>query len=110
MGRYKYDWTAIAADPKFRALHRRKTRFLTTLMLCSIAGYLLLPVGAAYCPELFARRVLGEVNVGILVALLEFVVAWGVAVLYTRRANADFDRMAREIAGDAVIHYATRAR
>lgn len=110
MGRYKYDWTAIAGDPKFRELTRRKARFLWALMLFSIAYYFLLPVGAAYFPELFARQVFGTVNLGILFALSEFVVAWGVALVYTRRANADFDRIAHDIAGDAVTNYTSRAR
>lgn len=110
MGRYKYDWSAIAGDPKFRSLHRRKTRFLTLLMLFSITYYFLLPIGAAYFPELYARTLWGPVNLGIALALSEFVVAWGVAVIYTQRANREFDKVAREIAGDAVMQYATRAR
>jgi uncharacterized membrane protein (DUF485 family) len=36
----------------------------------------------------------------LLFALSEFVVAWGIAIYYSRVANRDFDRMAREIAAD----------
>lgn len=108
MGRFHYDWAAIAADERFRALNRRKTRFLTALMLFSIAAYLALPIGAAYFPGWFATPVFGPVNVGLLVALGEFVVAGAVAFIYTRRANADFDCAAREIAADAVRQYSRR--
>lgn len=108
MGRFQYDWAAIAADDKFRALNRRKNRFLAALMLFSIAAYLVLPIGAAYFPEWFARRVAGPVNVGLLVALAEFAVAGLVAYVYTRRANADFDAAAKEIASEAVLKYARR--
>ena len=59
------NWQAIHADPRFLALHRQKSRFLWSLMLFSIAFYLLLPLGAAWYPALFARRVWGPVNVGI---------------------------------------------
>lgn len=108
MGRFHYDWAAIAADEKFQALNRRKNRFLALLMVVSIAAYLALPVGAAYFPELFATPVFGTLNVGLLVAFGEFVIAGLVAYIYTRRANADFDRAAKEISTDAVLKYARR--
>ncbi|MFA7292100.1 MAG: DUF485 domain-containing protein [Rhodocyclaceae bacterium] len=91
------DWASIDADPRFQALHRKKVKFLGLLMGVSIAYYFLLPVGAAYFPELFRIRVFGVVNAGILFALSEFLVAWVVAALYTWRANREFDRLTEEI-------------
>jgi uncharacterized membrane protein (DUF485 family) len=95
------DWKAIVADPRFQALHHKKTRFLWGLMVFSVAYYFLLPIGAAYFPGLFGIRVWGPVNVGLLFALSEFVVAWGIAFHYSRRANAEFDTMAAELIRDA---------
>jgi uncharacterized membrane protein (DUF485 family) len=46
-------------------------------------------------------KVWGPLNVGILFALSEFVVAWAVAYYYARRANREFDAMARELIADA---------
>jgi uncharacterized membrane protein (DUF485 family) len=94
------DWNAVIADPRFQVLHRRKQSFLTGLMVFSVVFYFLLPIGAAYFQDLFRTRVWGVVNFGLLFALSEFVVAWGVAIYYSRVANRDFDRMAREIAVD----------
>ncbi len=96
----KIDWNAVIADPRFQALHRRKQGFLTGLMIFSVVFYFLLPIGAAYFQDLFKTRVWGVVNFGIVFALIQFVVAWGVAIYYSRVANRDFDRMAREIAAD----------
>ncbi len=89
-----HDWQALVADPRFQALHRRKTRFLWGLMMFSVSYYFLLPIGAAYFQDWFRIRVHGVVNVGILFALSEFAVAWGIAFIYARRANADFDAAA----------------
>ena len=94
------DWNAVIADPRFQALHRRKQSFLTGLMIFSVVFYFLLPIGAAYFQDLYKIKVWGVVNFGLLFALLQFVVAWGVAIYYSRVANRDFDRMAREIAAD----------
>ena len=94
------DWNAVIADPRFQALHRRKQSFLTGLMIFSVVFYFLLPIGAAYFQDLYKTKVWGVVNFGLLFALSEFVVAWAIAIYYSRVANRDFDRMAREIAAD----------
>jgi uncharacterized membrane protein (DUF485 family) len=92
------EWSRVVADPRFQVLHRKKQSFLTGLMIFSVVYYFLLPVGAAYFPALFNVKVWGPINVGLLFALSEFVVAWGVAFHYSRRANAEFDAMARDLA------------
>ena len=95
------NWQLIVADPRFQALHRKKTSFLWGLMVFSIVYYFLLPIGAAYFQDLFKVKVWGPVNVGLLFALSEFVVAWGIAFIYSRRANTEFDAMAAELIRDA---------
>jgi uncharacterized membrane protein (DUF485 family) len=94
------DWDAIIRDPRFESLHRRKMAFLWGLMALSVVYYFLLPIGAAYYQDLFKVRVWGVVNVGLLFALSEFVVAWAIALVYSRKASQDFDRMAAEIAAE----------
>lgn len=95
------NWQLIVADPRFQTLHRKKTSFLWGLMVFSIVYYFLLPIGAAYFQDLFKVKVWGPVNVGLLFALSEFVVAWGIAFIYSRRANTEFDAMAAELIRDA---------
>jgi uncharacterized membrane protein (DUF485 family) len=100
------DWNAVIADPRFQVLHRKKQGFLAGLMIFSVVFYFLLPIGAAYFQDLFRIKVWGVVNVGLLFALTQFVVAWLVAFYYSRRAGSEFDRLAREIAAD----YETKGR
>lgn len=97
MANFVPDWAAVHADPRFRDLHRRKTRFLWGLMALSVVFYFLLPVGAGYFPELFKIRVWGPLNVGLVFAFSQFVVAWGIAFYYARRANREFDVLAAEL-------------
>ena len=94
------DWKAVVADPRFQALHRKKTGFLWGLMVFSVLFYFLLPIGAAYFQELFKVKVYGPVNLGLLFALIQFIVAWGIAFIYSRRANAEFDSEAAAIVAD----------
>jgi uncharacterized membrane protein (DUF485 family) len=100
------NWETIIQDPRFQSLHRRKSAFLWGLMALSVVYYFLLPIGAAYFQELFRVRVWGVINVGLLFALSEFVVAWCIAFVYARRASREFDVMAAEIVAD----YATKSR
>jgi uncharacterized membrane protein (DUF485 family) len=97
----KLDWASIDQDPRFQALHKRKTRFLWGLMLFSTIYYFMLPIGAAYFQDMFKIKVWGPVNIGILFALSEFIVAWAIAGIYATRANREFDTMASEIVRDA---------
>ncbi|HLQ12437.1 MAG TPA: DUF485 domain-containing protein [Steroidobacteraceae bacterium] len=94
------DWDALIRDPRFQKLHRRKTRLLWSLMVVSVVYYFLLPIGAAYFQDFFRIRVWGVVNVGLLFALSEFVVAWLIALFYSRQAGREFDQLAAQIAAD----------
>ena len=101
----RINWKAIDEDPRFQALHRKKVRFLTGLMVFSLVYYFMLPIGAAYFQDLYRVKVWGVINFGLLFALTQFIVAWGIAYFYSWRANRDFDRMARELAA----HYEKKA-
>jgi uncharacterized membrane protein (DUF485 family) len=96
------NWAAVNADPRFRELHRKKTRFLWGLMAISVVYYFLLPIGAAYFTDLFKTKVWGVINIGLVFAWSEFLVAWGIAWIYARRANTEFDALAAEINRDAM--------
>lgn len=94
------NWAAIDADPRFQRLHAKKLAFLMGLMIFSIVYYFLLPIGAAYFTDLFRKQIFGPVNFGLLFALSEFVVAWGIAFFYAVKAK-DFDEMAKELVREA---------
>jgi uncharacterized membrane protein (DUF485 family) len=94
------NWKAIDEDPRFQRLHSRKVSVLTGLMVFSLLFYFLLPLGAAYFTDLFRMKIFGVVNFGILFALCQFVVAWGIAYYYTVKAR-EFDAMAAELVRDA---------
>ena len=101
---HNIDWSAIDADPKFQELHRKKKTLIVTLMIVSMIYYFLLPIGGGYFPGIFAVQVWGPVNVGILFALSQFVVAWIIAAVYAARGNGEFDRLAAEVRKNAERH------
>ena len=94
------NWQAIDADPRFQRLHREKRRLLSILMAVLIGYYFMLPLGAAWFPELFRVQIWGPVNAGLLFALSEFLMAWGVAFIYARHAGRRFDALATELVAE----------
>lgn len=97
MAEKQYDWAAIARNPKFVELHRKKTVFLFGWWIFSTIYYFLLPIGAAYAPGLFRIKIVSNINFGYVFALSQFFVSWGLAMYYARVANRDFDRLTREL-------------
>ena len=95
------EWGALVADPRFQVLHKKKQAFLAGLMIFSVFFYFLLPIGAAYFPALYSIKVWGPINVGLLFALSQFIVAWAIAFIYAKRASTVFDPMAAAIVADA---------
>ena len=97
MSHASINWSTIDADPRFRSLYKKKTVFLSALTIGALVYFLLLPIGVAYVPEWFAIRLWGPLNLGLVFALSEFVVAWIVAHVYVRRANREFDALAETL-------------
>ncbi|MBJ6725125.1 DUF485 domain-containing protein [Geomesophilobacter sediminis] len=97
MAEKQYNWAAIAKNPKFVELHRKKTVFLFGWWIFSCVYYFLLPISAAYTPGIFKIKIIGNINFGYLFALSQFFVSWALALYYSHVANKDFDRLTREL-------------
>jgi uncharacterized membrane protein (DUF485 family) len=100
MATQTYDWAALARNPKFVELHRRKAVFLFGWWIFSTVYYFLLPIGAAYATDLFKIKILGNINFGYMFALSQFFVSWGLAHYYAHVANKDFDRLTRDLVNE----------
>jgi uncharacterized membrane protein (DUF485 family) len=94
-------WEAVEADPRFQQLHRDKNRFLWRMMLFALLFYFSLPISTAYFQHILNIKIWGVINVGLLFALAQFVVAWVIAAVYAKRANAEFDARAQALVEDA---------
>ena len=97
MAEKKVNWAAIANNPKFVELHRKKTWFLVSLWLVGATSYFLVLIGAMYAPGLFNTKIIGRLNFGYLFCLFQFVLAWAIAIYYTRKSNDEFDPLTHEL-------------
>lgn len=101
MEKESLNWAAIQADPRFTQLHQDKNRFLWRMMLFALVYFFCLPIATAYFQDIFKIKIWGVINLGLLFALSQFIVAWGIAVIYAKRANAEFDARAKVLTDDA---------
>ncbi|MFD3747516.1 DUF485 domain-containing protein [Nocardia sp. NPDC058633] len=91
------EWLAVQASPQFQDLRNRLRRFvfpMTALFLVWYLSYLLL---GAYAHDFMAQEVFGNVNVGLLLGLGQFVSTFLITGLYVRFANRELDPRAAAI-------------
>lgn len=97
MAAKQYDWSKIAQNPKYLELKSRKRKFLFGWWIASSIYYFSLPVLSGYAPALFKAKAIGAINLGYLFILSQFVMAFFVAIYYTKVANSEFDRLTDEL-------------
>ncbi len=90
------DWNAIARDPAFSVLVRRKLRLVVPATVFFLIYYFALPVGVGWFPELMNRKVWGDANLAYLFALSQFGMAWLLALVYVLAASG-WDRAERAL-------------
>jgi uncharacterized membrane protein (DUF485 family) len=90
------EWSALAAEPEFRALVRSRRRFIVPATLFFIAYDLALPVGVGFWPHVMSRPVLGPLTLAYCFALSEFAMVWALMVAYVIRARS-FDARAAAV-------------
>ena len=91
------DYIATQHSPEFQELRSRLRRFvfpMTAFFLIWYATYVLL---GAFAHDFMAIKVIGNVNVGLLLGLGQFVTTFVITGLYVRFANKELDPRAEAI-------------
>jgi uncharacterized membrane protein (DUF485 family) len=94
------DYVSIQASEEFQALRSRFRRFVFPMTLLFIVWYLVYVILAAYFHDFMSKPVFGEVNVGILFGVGQFIstaVIMAAYVLFAkRRLDPDVERVRRQ--------------
>jgi uncharacterized membrane protein (DUF485 family) len=85
------DFTAIRNSREFAALRRRFRRFVFPLSALFFLWYFTYVLLAAYAPDIMSHRVLGSVNVGLVLGLAQFVSTIAITFGYVRFARNRLD-------------------
>lgn len=90
-------YVKVSESPEFHHLRTKYRGFVFPVTIGALAFYFLYVGLAAYAPGFMAEKVVGNVNVGLIFGLLQFVMVFGVTAVYIRYAQRVLDPAATEI-------------
>ncbi|MDO5698117.1 MAG: DUF485 domain-containing protein [Dermatophilus congolensis] len=90
----------VQASPEFQELRRKFRAFVFPCTIFFLVWYFLYVILAAYFPEFMSIRVAGNINVGLIFGLLQFVTTFTITIMYVRWADRVFDPAADRIRDD----------
>ena len=94
-----YDWEALERSPEFRELIARKRRFVVPATIGFLTWYVGFVLLAGYAEDFMGSEFLVDgLTVGYVLAFSQFVMVWGLAWLYLRKADRDFDPLEDKVA------------
>ena len=96
------DWIAAERSPEFRDLIRRRRRFVLPATIFFLSWYFGFVILAGYAEDFMGESVYEGLTVGYLLALSQFVMVWTLTWLYLRKADREFDPLARRAAERAI--------
>ena len=91
----------IQASPEFQELRSRLRRFIFPMSGVFLIWYAVYVLLGAFAHEFMAVKVWGNVNVGLLIGLGQFVTTFAITGIYVRFANRNLDPRAAVIRADA---------
>ncbi len=87
----------VQASDEFADLRSRLRRFVFPMSAAFLIWYLAYVLLASYAPGFMAIKVLGNINVGLIIGLLQFVSTFAITTIYVRYANKHLDPAAERI-------------
>ena len=91
------EYREAQASPEFQELRKRFRAFAFPMTVAFLAWYLLYVLLSTYAPDFMGRPVFGNVSVGILFGLLQFVSTFAITHIYVSHANKRTDPIADEM-------------
>lgn len=91
------EYERMQATPEFVELRRRFRAFAFPMTVAFLLWYLLYVLLSTYAVDFMSTKVVGNVNVGLLLGLGQFASTFLITWLYVRHANRKLDPIADEI-------------
>jgi uncharacterized membrane protein (DUF485 family) len=81
----------VQASDEFAQLRGRFRRFVFPVTVGFLVWYFLFVLLSAYASSFMATKVIGNINIGIIFGLLQFVSTFAITMWYARWADREFD-------------------
>lgn len=90
-------WVRVQQSPDFVRLRRKLRGFVFPMAAAFLSWYLLYVLLADYAHGFMSTQVVGNINIGLILGLLQFVSTFVITALYVRYANKHLDPVADQI-------------
>ncbi len=87
----------VQDSAEFDALRAKFRRFVFPVTGLFLAWYFFYVVLAAFAPDFMATKVFGQINIGLILGLLQFVSTFTITMVYARWADNEFDPAAERL-------------
>jgi uncharacterized membrane protein (DUF485 family) len=94
------DFQQVEKTEKFKELKRRHRAFVFPVAALFLVWYFVYVLLAGYAPDFMATPVFGNINVGLLFGLGQFVSTFAITTWYVMYANRKLDPLAEDIRGE----------
>lgn len=98
-----HDFVAIQRSEEFTRLRERFRSFVIPMTALFFTWYLVFVLLAAYAPGFMSIRVYGEINIGVVMGLLQFVSTVAICAAYLRFAKRRIDPQVARIRQQAGV-------
>ena len=91
------DYIAVEESPRFRELKKTQRSFIFPLAAFFLIWYFVYVLLAAFAIDFMSQKVWGDITVGLLMGLGQFVTTFAITMGYVAFANRRLDPIATEI-------------
>jgi uncharacterized membrane protein (DUF485 family) len=102
LDRTHIDWEAAENSPEFKELIKKKRAFVLPATIFFFAWYFGFILLAGYAEDFMAERLIDGFTVGYALALTQFIMTWVLSYVYIRKADRDYDPLAKRAAETAI--------
>lgn len=88
------DFTEVQRSPELQELRKRQRSFIFPMAVVFLLWYFAYVLLADYAHEFMSTQVWGNINVGLILGLLQFVSTFGITMWYVSYANRRMDPIA----------------
>ncbi|MGE9807293.1 DUF485 domain-containing protein [Janibacter sp. G1551] len=95
-------YLAVQQTEEFGELRRRFRGFVFPLTAFFLAWYFLYVLLSVFATDFMSTKVFGNINIGLLMGLGQFVTTFAITILYSRWMNREFDPRADAIGQELI--------
>lgn len=87
-------YLALQSTPEFQELRRTFRRFVFPMTAFFLSWYFLYVLLSIFAPGFMGTRAFGNITIGLILGLGQFVTTFAITIIYARWANRRFDPLA----------------